>query len=95
MTDQRAANLRMAAIWVVLALLVGPLLSRFVVPNLAADIRQTAALAAYGLSVLLMAAGCAFLARAKGYSPLFGLLGIGYIIGLLVVAVLPDKSKVG
>lgn len=37
--------------------------------------------------------GCMSYARGKGYSPLFGLLGLLYILGLIILALMPDKHK--
>ena len=43
-------------------------------------------------SVLLIVGLC-FYAKAKGYSAVLGLLGLLSCIGLLILAVLPDKTK--
>lgn len=37
--------------------------------------------------------GCMSYARGKGYHPLFGLFGLLYILGLLVLVLLRDKYK--
>ena len=37
--------------------------------------------------------GCTLYAKAKGYNWAVGLLGILSLIGLIVLAVLPDKNK--
>ena len=52
----------------------------------------------FGLLLLLAGAiafvwGCAEYARGKGYSGWFGLLGVFSILGLIVLALLPDKHK--
>ena len=39
--------------------------------------------------------GCFKYAEAKGYHPAFGLLGLATLLGLIVLAVLPDKHKEG
>lgn len=43
-------------------------------------------------SVLLIIGLC-FYAKAKGYSPVLGLLGLLSCLGLLILAILPDKTK--
>lgn len=53
-------------------------------------------LAAVGLSVagtVLLIYGLSLYARAKGYSGWFGLFGLLSCLGLLVLALLPDKLK--
>jgi hypothetical protein len=37
--------------------------------------------------------GCGQYARAKGYSPWFGLLGLLSIVGLILLVFFPDKHK--
>jgi dipeptide/tripeptide permease len=37
--------------------------------------------------------GCCMYAKAKGYSAALGLLGLLFLIGLIILAVLPDKTK--
>lgn len=37
--------------------------------------------------------GCCMYAKAKGYSAALGLLSLLFLIGLIVLAVLPDKTK--
>jgi hypothetical protein len=37
--------------------------------------------------------GCGQYAKAKGYSPWFGLLGLLSIVGLIVLVLFPDKHK--
>jgi hypothetical protein len=37
--------------------------------------------------------GCVELAKAKGYHPLWGALGILNLIGLLILILLPNKNK--
>jgi hypothetical protein len=37
--------------------------------------------------------GCSQYAEAKGYHAAFGLFGLATILGLIVLAVLPDKHK--
>lgn len=44
-----------------------------------------------GVSLLII--GLGFYAKAKGYSIVYGLLGLLSCIGLLILAVLPDKTK--
>jgi hypothetical protein len=43
---------------------------------------------------ILLIAGLSFYAKAKGYSAALGVLGLLSCIGLLVLAILPDKAKV-
>jgi hypothetical protein len=45
------------------------------------------------VGALLLIVGLSFYAKAKGYSAVFGLLGLLSCIGLLILAVLPDKTK--
>jgi hypothetical protein len=42
---------------------------------------------------VLFIIGLSFYAKAKGYSALLGLLGLLSCLGLLIIAVLPDKTK--
>ena len=42
---------------------------------------------------VLFIIGLCFYAKAKGYSALLGLLGLLSCIGLLIIALLPDKTK--
>jgi hypothetical protein len=42
---------------------------------------------------ILFIIGLGFLAKGKGYSGLFGLLGFLLCIGLVIVLVLPDRTK--
>jgi hypothetical protein len=42
---------------------------------------------------VLLVIGLCFYAKAKGYSAVLGLLGLLSCIGLLILAVLPDKAK--
>ncbi|MBI2161887.1 MAG: hypothetical protein HYU25_16180 [Candidatus Rokubacteria bacterium] len=44
-----------------------------------------------GASLILY--GCVMYARAKGYSGWLGLLGLGWLLGLIVLAMLPDRHK--
>jgi hypothetical protein len=37
--------------------------------------------------------GCCMYAKGKGYSAALGLLGLLFLVGLIVLAVLPDKCK--
>ena len=46
-----------------------------------------------GVGDILLIVGLCFYAKAKGYSPFLGLLGLLSCIGLLVLAILPDKTK--
>ena len=45
------------------------------------------------VGVILLIIGLCFYAKAKGYSPVWGLLGLLSCIGLLILAVMPDKTK--
>jgi len=45
------------------------------------------------VGALLLIIGLGFYAKAKGYSAVLGLLGLLSCIGLLILAVLPDKTK--
>jgi hypothetical protein len=50
----------------------------------------------YGVSVaggILLILGLCFYARGKGYTMALGLLGLLSIVGLIILAVLPDKRK--
>ena len=42
---------------------------------------------------ILLIAGLGFYAKAKGYSAVLGVLGLLSCIGLLILAILPDRSK--
>lgn len=42
---------------------------------------------------VLLIVGLCFYAKAKGYSPFLGLLGLLSCLGLLILAILPDKTK--
>jgi hypothetical protein len=42
---------------------------------------------------ILLIVGLCFYAKAKGYSAVLGLLGLLSCIGLLILAVLPDREK--
>lgn len=42
---------------------------------------------------ILFIFGLVYYAKSKGYSGLFGLLGVLSCIGLLIIALLPDKTK--
>src|SRR5947209_1825534 len=37
-------------------------------------------------------AGCTFYSKSKGYSPYLGLLGFGWIFGLIPLILLPDRK---
>jgi hypothetical protein len=53
-------------------------------------------IAGVGVALLgtgLLIAGLCFYARGKGYPMLLGLIGVFSIIGLIILAVLPDKRK--
>jgi hypothetical protein len=39
--------------------------------------------------------GCCQYARGKGYSPFWGALGLLYLVGLLVLVLMPDRHKTG
>jgi hypothetical protein len=75
----------------------------FTANSMAANIKGTGPLPSVGLIVLceigiavggiLLIIGLCFYAKAKGHSALWGLLGLLSCIGLLVLAVLPDKTK--
>lgn len=43
--------------------------------------------------IILFIWGCISYARGKGQSPFFGLLGLLYILGLIILVFLPDKHK--
>ena|SRR6478609_9501745 len=45
------------------------------------------------IGAVLLIVGLCFYAKAKGYSAVLGLLGLLSCIGLLILAVLPDKTK--
>jgi hypothetical protein len=45
------------------------------------------------VGTLLLIIGLGFYAKAKGYSAVLGLLGLLSCLGLLVLALLPDKTK--
>jgi hypothetical protein len=45
------------------------------------------------IGVPLFLWGCSQYARGKGYSPYWGALGLLYILGLLVLGLMPDKHK--
>lgn len=42
---------------------------------------------------VLLIIGLCYYAKGKGYTPVLGLLGLLSCIGLLILAVLPDKTK--
>lgn len=42
---------------------------------------------------VLLIVGLSFYARGKGYHPAFGLLGLLSCLGLIILAVMPDKNK--
>ena len=45
------------------------------------------------LGAVLLIIGLCYYAKAKGYSVVLGLLGLFSCIGMLILAVLPDKTK--
>ena len=45
------------------------------------------------LGIPLFLWGCGQYARGKGYSALWGALGLLYILGLLVLVLMPDRNK--
>lgn len=45
------------------------------------------------IGVLLLIVGLRHYAKAKGYSDAFGLFGLLSFLGILILAVLPDKTK--
>jgi hypothetical protein len=45
------------------------------------------------IGTILLIVGLCYYAKAKGHSAVFGLLGLLSCIGLLILAVLPDKTK--
>jgi len=49
--------------------------------------------AGFLVGALLLFIGLEFYAKAKGYSAVLGLLGLLSCIGLIILAVLPDKTK--
>jgi hypothetical protein len=50
-------------------------------------------LVVFFIGTILLIVGLGLYAKAKGYSPLFGLFGLLSIIGVIVLAVLPDRLK--
>jgi hypothetical protein len=45
------------------------------------------------LGIPLFLWGCGQYAQGKGYSPYWGALGLLYILGLLVLVLMPDRHK--
>jgi hypothetical protein len=45
------------------------------------------------VGLMLLIVGLGHYAKAKGYSNVFGLLGLLSLLGVLIMAVLPDKTK--
>jgi hypothetical protein len=45
------------------------------------------------LGTILLIYGLCLYAKSKGYHPAFGLLGLLSILGIIILAVLPDKLK--
>lgn len=45
------------------------------------------------LGSVLLCVGLGFYAKAKGHHPAFGLLGLLSILGLIILALMPDKHK--
>ncbi len=43
-------------------------------------------------STAVFVSGCIFYSRSKGYSPYLGLLGFGWIFGLIPLMILPDRK---
>jgi hypothetical protein len=43
--------------------------------------------------LVLLVIGLCYYAKSKGYNALFGLLGLLSCLGLIILAVLPDKTK--
>ena len=69
-----------------------------VVGNLIAGAAQDVIIALFGLAVVLgstvaLLIGLAYYAKSKGHSPWWGLFGLLSCIGILVLALLPDRLK--
>lgn len=47
----------------------------------------------YAIGTILFLWGCGQYARGKGYSPYWGALGLLYLLGLLVLVLMPDRHK--
>ncbi len=67
-------------------------------PQLVWNVRPTSWIGLGGLvvqaaGVVLLVWGLALYARAKGHSPWWGLMGLLSILGVNVLAVLPDRLK--
>jgi len=45
------------------------------------------------IGVILLIVGLRHYARAKGYSPNYGFLGLLSLLGVLIIVLLPDKTK--
>lgn len=45
------------------------------------------------LGTILLIVGLCYYSKAKGYTPVLGLLGLFSWVGLLILAVLPDRAK--
>ncbi len=45
-------------------------------------------------SLVVFTWGCVELAKAKGYHPMWGVLGLGLLWGLLALILLPTKKKI-
>ncbi len=45
------------------------------------------------IGVILLIVGLRHYAKAKGYGPEYGFLGLLSLLGILILAVLPDKTK--
>jgi len=66
--------------------------------NIIMGAAQEAITALFGLAMLLgctvsLLIGLAYYAKAKGHSPWWGLMGLLSCIGILVLAVLPDRLR--
>lgn len=68
--------------------IVGALMGRDIIPG-----GETVGLIVQIAGTILLIVGLSFYARAKGRHPAWGLLGLLSIIGLIVLAVLPDRRK--
>jgi hypothetical protein len=59
-------------------------------PNLASSLRAFLQISCFVVFIW----GCVELAKAKGYHPIWGMLGILQLIGLIILIVLPNKNKI-
>lgn len=71
-----------------IGILMAVVLVNFVYPQVPPAIRWICMLPALATFV----AGCTFYSKSKGYSPYLGLLGFGWIFGLVPLILLPDRK---